>query len=104
MTIFFRNLSDFKKDEPFNGLKAVEDSFYMPKEVSGAIEEKWNDWFQRYATRLEQEPFSDEERKEKMNTVNPKYVLRNYMAQLAIDAADKGNYKLIDELFLLLKQ
>ena len=38
-----------------------------------------------------------------MNAVNPKYVLRNYMSQLAIDEADKGNYELIDELFQLLK-
>ncbi len=39
-----------------------------------------------------------------MNTVNPKYVFRNYMAQLAIDDADKGGYKLIDELFQMLKK
>jgi uncharacterized protein YdiU (UPF0061 family) len=38
-----------------------------------------------------------------MNAVNPKYVLRNYMAQLAIDVADNGDYSLIDELFNLLK-
>ena len=39
-----------------------------------------------------------------MNKINPKYVLRNYMAQLAIDAANKGDYNLIDELFQLLKE
>ena len=39
-----------------------------------------------------------------MNEVNPKYVLRNYMAQLAIDEADKGDYGLIDELFQILNQ
>ena len=38
-----------------------------------------------------------------MNAVNPKYVLRNYMSQMAIDAADEGDYALIDELFQLLK-
>ena len=37
-----------------------------------------------------------------MNKVNPKYVLRNYMAQLAIDAADKGDYSVVNELFNLL--
>ena len=37
-----------------------------------------------------------------MNKVNPKYVLRNYMAQLAIDAADEGDYSVVDELFNLL--
>jgi len=39
-----------------------------------------------------------------MNKVNPKYVLRNYMAQLAIDAADKGDYSVIEELYELLKK
>ena len=38
-----------------------------------------------------------------MDQINPKYVLRNYMAQLAIDAADKGDYSIIEELFELLK-
>ena len=37
-----------------------------------------------------------------MNRTNPKYVLRNYMAQMAIDAADKGDYGVVDELFNLL--
>ncbi len=39
-----------------------------------------------------------------MNLINPKYVLRNYMAQLAIDSADKEDYTLIDELYALLKK
>ncbi|WP_345273023.1 protein adenylyltransferase SelO [Flaviramulus aquimarinus] len=104
MTIFFRNLSDFKKDTPSNGLKVVNDAFYKAAEVSGVIIQKWETWFERYSVRLKQESISDEERKEKMNAVNPKYVLRNYMAQLAIDAANDSNYKLIDELFQLLKQ
>jgi uncharacterized protein YdiU (UPF0061 family) len=34
--------------------------------------------------------------------VNPKYVLRNYMAQLAIDDADKGDYNLLNELYKML--
>jgi len=38
-----------------------------------------------------------------MNTVNPKYVLRNYMAQLAIDKATNGDVSLIEELHEMLK-
>ncbi len=64
----------------------------MPKEVTGVIRKKWDDWFRAYASRLELELVSFEERSSSMNLVNPKYVLRNYMAQLAIEAADKGDY------------
>ena len=34
--------------------------------------------------------------------MNPKYVLRNYMAQTAIELAEKEDYSLIDELYSLL--
>lgn len=57
-----------------------------------------------YLQKLNEEPISDADRKAKMNKVNPKYVLRNYMAQLAIDAAEKEDYTLIEELYELLKQ
>ena len=43
-------------------------------------------------------------RQSQMKLVNPKYVLRNYMAQLAIDAADKEDYSVVSELFELLKK
>jgi len=39
-----------------------------------------------------------------MDAFNPKYVLRNYMAQLAIDSANLEDYSLIEELFQLLKK
>jgi len=104
MTIFFRNLSDFSIEDPLKGIGIVKDAFYVPNEISDAITKKWNSWFERYAERLQKEETASKERKEKMNQINPKYVLRNYMAQLAIDDADKGNYKLIDELFNLLKK
>lgn len=103
MTIFFRNLSAFSTEKASEGLKVVKDSFYAIDEVFGVVEEKWNTWFDSYAKRLKEEEVNSDDRKKQMNGVNPKYVLRNYMSQLAIDAADKGDYKLIDDLFQLLK-
>lgn len=103
MTIFFRNLSNFKSGNPLAGLKIISDAFYQPNDISDTIRNQWNIWFDAYAERLNNESISDDERAKNMNTVNPKYVLRNYMAQLAIDEADQGNYNLIDELFQLLK-
>ncbi|WP_299113028.1 YdiU family protein [uncultured Winogradskyella sp.] len=103
MTIFFRKLSDFKKDNSINGFQLIQDAFYSIESITDVIKKQWYDWFDRYQFRLEKERLSDDERQAKMNAVNPKYVLRNYMAQLAIDDANKGDYQLIDELFKLLK-
>jgi len=110
MTIFFRTLSKLPKDtqlpekEGSDFLAVVKDAFYKPEELKSETLWFWKDWFALYLNRLQQETLTDAERKAKMNKVNPKYVLRNYMAQIAIDAADKGDYSVIDELYHTLKQ
>ncbi|WP_428741168.1 protein adenylyltransferase SelO [Tenacibaculum sp.] len=104
MTIFFRLLANIsKKDTVQNAIKKIEKAFYTPSEIVDELKLSWENWFQNYLERLEDETISDEDKKTKMNAVNPKYVLRNYMAQLAIDDADKGNYTLLNELYELLK-
>ncbi|MEE9407340.1 MAG: YdiU family protein [Polaribacter sp.] len=102
MTIFFRNLSSFTDEK--SGLELIKEAFYDFKNISDEVKIKWNLWFKKYEDKLTIERVSSEERKEKMNAVNPKYILRNYMSQLAIDAANEGDYSLIDELFQLLKK
>ena len=105
MTIFFRNLNKITKNDSVEiALEKIKDSFYLPEEVSGDILDSWKKWFTVYLQRLNAQELSDSARAEKMNLINPKYVLRNYMAQLAIDAADKGDYSLVDELYLLLQK
>lgn len=103
-TIFFRNLSNLKKEETKDWLKVIGKSFYEPIEINDNIRLRWADWFTKYGERLKLESATDADRKEKMDAVNPKYVLRNYMAQIAIDNADSGDYSTIDELFQLLKK
>ena len=103
MTIFFRKLSQFNKENPSKGIEIIQDAFYKPNEIKDKISDSWNQWFVNYANRLKEESISYDQRAEQMNKVNPKYVLRNYMAQLAIDKADNGDYSLIEELYQLLK-
>ncbi|RZK78217.1 MAG: hypothetical protein EOO92_11540 [Pedobacter sp.] len=61
----------------------------------------------RYRERLLQDYVfsgkSDEQRKSEMNRVNPKYVLRNYMSQQAIDKATAGDYSEVNGLLELLR-
>lgn len=102
MTIFFRNLSNFSSSN--EGFKIIEDAFYDLESISDDVKIRWNSWFKKYEDRLAIERVPLDERKEKMDAVNPKYVLRNYMAQLAIDAANNKDYSLINELFELLKK
>jgi len=109
MTIFFRNLASINSEtilsEDKNVIitKAIDEAFYITSDVSDAIRTTWKDWVLMYITRLGLEEQTNQKRVEAMSLVNPKYVFRNYMAQLAIDDADKGNYKLIDELYQLFK-
>lgn len=102
LTIFFRNLSNFKVAS--NGFEVVKEAFYNLQEIKDAKTKNWEDWFVAYEKRLQIENISFAEKKQKMNAINPKYVLRNYMAQLAIDAAENKDYNLIDELYQLLKK
>jgi uncharacterized protein YdiU (UPF0061 family) len=104
MTIFYRNLSSVsKEDSAEKALDKIKDAFYTLTEVKERVQETWLYWFTQYLNRLHEETVLDAARKTNMNLVNPKYVLRNYMAQLAIDAADKDDYTLIDELYTLLR-
>ena len=107
MTIFFRNLANISSSSKVNDarilLEPIQDAFYVLDEVKGEVLSQWHAWLTAYVDRLKFETVTDEERQVAMNKVNPKYVLRNYMAQLIIDEADKGDYALIDSVYRLLK-
>jgi uncharacterized protein YdiU (UPF0061 family) len=104
MTIFFRNLANVKREQlALDALREVSDAFYdldhMPDELKGF----WMAWFTNYLNALNLEDTSNLERQSEMNLVNPKYIFRNYMAQLAIEAAEKGDYSLISEMNIILQ-
>jgi len=103
-TLFFRNLNRFDSKNKENHLKLIEKDSYLSKIELDRQINSWSAWLDSYSKRLKKETISNEKKIEKMNLVNPKYVLRNWMSQLAIDKADKEDYSLINELFDLLKK
>lgn len=102
MTLFFRNLNQFTVSQPEKHIKSIENDSYLTDEQYGNHKDSWVSWLEKYGKRISE--LDQNEKVELMNSVNPKYVLRNYMAQLAIEEAEKGHYDLIDELFELLKR
>jgi len=61
-------------------------------------------WGERYLRRLESETRTDAGRRAAMNRVNPKYVLRNHLAQGAIDQASRGDFSEVRALHELLRR
>ena len=51
----------------------------------------FDNWFARYRARLQQDDVGDSERRQRMLNVNPALVLRNWLAQRAIEAAEQGD-------------
>ena len=60
-------------------------------------------WALQYRARLRQENSIDAARAEAMNRVNPKYVLRNYLAQIAIDKAQQKDFSEVEKLLTILQ-
>ena len=65
--------------------------------------ERFDRWLSEYRALLRRDAKPDAERREMMMNNNPKYVLRNYMAQIAIDAAAQQDYSKIEQLMQLLQ-
>jgi serine/tyrosine/threonine adenylyltransferase len=94
-TRFWRQLGDFSE---------AEGEVNAPIRDHFVDQAAWLAWGERYATRLRAEHSDPAARKERMNRVNPLYILRNYMAQDAIRKAEaEADYSEIERLRLLLR-
>ncbi|TXH34248.1 MAG: YdiU family protein [Rhodospirillaceae bacterium] len=105
MTLFFRALADLdlaKPDLAGDNLRLMEPAFYDDeKRQQGTA--AFNDWLARYAKRVAQDALPTAERRARMNAVNPRYVLRNYLAQQAIDRAEQGDAGGIQDLMEVMR-
>ena len=93
-TEFFRKLGALRVDAP--GADAPVRDLFIDREAFDA-------WAVRYRARLRSETRSDTERQLAMNKVNPKYVLRNYLAQVAIEKAQNKDYSEVARLLAVLE-
>jgi len=109
MTIFYRKLANIDagiNPEKASNSELIEpllDACYKIDNLTGDTLQQIADWLRSYIQRLQHDDKSNRQRKEKMNATNPKYVLRNYLSQLAIDQAEAGDYSEIHRLHELLK-
>ncbi|MEX0527746.1 protein adenylyltransferase SelO [Raoultella terrigena] len=64
----------------------------------------FDSWFDGYRTRLRDEQIDDAQRQQRMRSVNPALVLRNWLAQRAIEQAEQGNTGELERLHEVLAQ
>jgi uncharacterized protein YdiU (UPF0061 family) len=107
-TLFYRHLAQVQVEQSetlsdAELLAPLEIAFYDAKAVGAEHRAGLVHWLRRYASRVREDGTPDTERRANMDRVNPKYVLRNYVAQLAIDGAEKGDPTVLLELLDVLR-
>lgn len=115
MTIFYRQLALL--DVSAEHVEAVSDTvlmepvldaYYVPDQLSAATTTRIGKWLRGYAGRVRQDGQNEKDkpdatRRAQMKAANPKFVLRNYLAQLAIDKAEQDDYSMVQELLEVLR-
>lgn len=105
MTLFYRGLAslgvdglDVEGESSGTMLSSIVEAYYDADGLTTAERRPMVEWLRAYAARVQEEGVSDAERAAQMNATNPLYVLRNYLAQEAIDLAEQGDYSRVGEL------
>lgn len=93
-TQFFRKLGMLQVDQP--ELDAPVRDLFIERDAFDA-------WSAMYRARLRKQPRTDIERRRAMDAVNPKFVLRNYLAQVAIDKANNKDFSEVAKLLAVLE-
>ncbi|HEY0960966.1 MAG TPA: YdiU family protein [Pseudomonadales bacterium] len=104
MTLFFRHLADLDFAKPVTAMPPAIKQAWYDEEPSNEARVALLGWLQRYQQRLQQEQQPADARRAAMHAVNPLYVPRNYLAQLAIEAATGGDASVLEEWMAVLKQ
>ncbi|WP_153111102.1 protein adenylyltransferase SelO [Propionivibrio limicola] len=100
MTVFFRTLGQVDLEVP--DIDSLRDAFYAGAKFR-AVAGELATWLQRWRQRIKSDGRPNDRRLSAMNAANPRYVLRNYLAQQAIERAEAGDMTMIDELLETLR-
>lgn len=105
---FFRDLADVPVDPDVEVsdedlLTPLSEAWYLPDRITGDAASEISDWLRRWRRRAADGGLTDSERKRRMDALNPRYVLRNYLAQQVIDQAEGGDPSAISELLDVLR-
>ncbi|HAF69452.1 MAG TPA: YdiU family protein [Acidimicrobiaceae bacterium] len=106
MTIFWRELSSvscLESVEPLNRVQPLMRSIYDLDRITEEQKAVFIEFVENWAGRQRVLGTSEDVRRSSMDATNPKYVLRNYMAQVAIERAEQGDTSLVQEFLDLLK-
>jgi uncharacterized protein YdiU (UPF0061 family) len=109
MTLFFRLLANVPVDGAEDSatdtalIEPLRRAFYTEEAFESAHSARLAGWLRRYIARVREDGLSVLERIARMNRANPKYVLRNYLAQLAIDALTDGDGSVMERLMAVLQ-
>ncbi len=104
MTLFYRELAHITHTtNTGQAFEIIQPAVYHPDQMPETVSDQWKNWLSLYIDRLGGESAFAKARLPLMQRTNPKFVLRNYMAQLAITDAETGDYTLLNELHELLK-
>ena len=107
MSIFYRLLADpahLAANDAAERIDHFRDAYYRPEQLEEDAAARIDGWLRAYADRISRDPLHPSERRSKMNATNPKFVLRNYLAQLAIDRAEEGDPSMVSELLDVLRR
>lgn len=106
MTLFYRHLADIdlSQDGDVVGqfLTILQQDSYEP--MTDEVQLQAQNWFNDYKQRVVRDASGHLQRREMMNAINPLYVLRNYLAQEAIDLAEQGDFSMIKTLYEVLRK
>ncbi|MFT6985398.1 MAG: hypothetical protein ACJAT7_001207 [Psychromonas sp.] len=107
MTIFYRLLANVPNELDLQShdqwLKLFAPCYYDLQKLDNKYLDDFSLWLTGYLKRINVDGLTQRARAQKMNRVNPKYVLRNYLAQQAIELAEQGDFSEILKLQMILK-